>query len=160
MIKYELLLRLHYNMHPDVVAYYKNYTPSHEDDSGFDLPAPEDINVKALKCGSIDFKISAAMMDKESGKYTGYYLYPRSSICKYPLMEANHVGIIDSGYRGEIKGKVRFLPFAYENDYFQIKRNLKLFQICAPDLSPFDVKIVEILPESSRGEGGFGSTGN
>ena len=36
-------------------------------------------------------------------KNIGYYLYPRSSISKTPLILANSVGIIDSGYRGNIK---------------------------------------------------------
>ena len=46
---------------------------------------------------TIDFKISAAMINIKSGKSCGYYLYPRSSIYKYPLRMANSVGIIDSG---------------------------------------------------------------
>ena len=36
----------------------------------------------------------------------------------------------------------------------------RLFQICSPDLSPLKLVIVEELTETSRGEGGFGSTGN
>ena len=35
----------------------------------------------------------------------------------------------------------------------------RLFQICMPDLSPFSVKIVDSLNDTTRGGGGFGSTG-
>ena len=40
---------------------------------------------------------------KNNWEPTGYYSYPRSSISKTPLLLANNVGIIDSGYRGNIK---------------------------------------------------------
>ncbi len=42
---------------------------------------------------------------------------------------------------------------------FKVKFFSRLFQICSPDLSPILVKLVEALPESKRGTGGFGSTG-
>lgn len=160
MAKYDLLIKLDTTMDPEIVDYYKNYKPKYEEDSGFDLPAPLDVVIFQKPCGSIDFKISAAMIKRETNELCGYYLYPRSSISKYPLMAANHVGIIDSGYRGEIKGKVRFLPFATEEINFTVTKGTKLFQICAPDLSPFKVKIVNSLPDSERGSNGFGSTGN
>jgi dUTPase len=86
---------------------------------------------------------------------TGYYLYPRSSICKTPLMLANHTGIIDSGYRGHIMAATRCLGGAYE-----IEQYTRLFQICAPTLCRvFVVLVDEIeLTNSERGTGGFGST--
>lgn len=90
--------------------------------------------------------------------YTGYYLYPRSSISKTPLMMANHVGIIDSGYRGEIIAAVR----CFQSDQYEIDQHTRLFQICHPSLLPMYVKIVDDeaeLSTSTRGEGGFGSTG-
>ena len=45
------------------------------------------------------------------------------------------------------------------SNVIRINKGVKLFQICAPDLSPFNIEIVNTLPESSRGEDGFGSTG-
>ena len=41
----------------------------------------------------------------------------------------------------------------------EVDKGTKLFQLCAPDLSPFNVVVVDSLPESSRGSDGFGSTG-
>lgn len=99
-------------------------------------------------------------------KYSGYYLYPRSSIVKTSMRLANSVGIIDSGYRGEIMAVVD--KHDTSNDWKTVlKRDCKqydrLFQICAGDLQPFRVEIVDNESELSgiteRGCGGFGSTG-
>ena len=45
-----------------------------------------------------------------------YQIYPRSSLSKYPIMLANHVGIIDSGYRGNL-----IVAFRSFQDDFKIK---------------------------------------
>lgn len=99
-------------------------------------------------------------------KYYGYYLYPRSSIVKTSMRLANSVGIIDSGYRGEIMAVVD--KHGTSNDWKTVlKRDCKqydrLFQICAGNLKPFRVEIVdnesELSSMTERGCGGFGSTG-
>jgi len=87
---------------------------------------------------------------------TGFYVYPRSSISKTPLLLANHVGIIDSGYRGELIAALR----SFEAGYV-IPEKTRLLQICHPTLCPVYVVLVD-EPEISvteRGSGGFGSTG-
>ena len=87
---------------------------------------------------------------------TGYYLFPRSSISKTPLMLANHTGIIDSGYRGKLMTAIRSFSAEYE-----IEKHTRLFQICHPSLCPVYVVLVNEsdLAITERGEGGFGSTG-
>ena len=87
----------------------------------------------------------------------GYELWPRSSISKTPLLLANSIGLIDQGYRGEIKACVRNLS-ATE---YTVNPGDKLFQLCMPDKKPFRVEFV-VDHESStiRGDGGFGSTNN
>jgi dUTPase len=99
-------------------------------------------------------------------QHFGYYLYPRSSIVKTSLRLANSVGIIDSGYRGELIAVVD--KHDSLNDWKTVlKRDCKqydrLFQVCSGDLSPFFVEIVENESElglvTERGCGGFGSTG-
>ena len=73
---------------------------------------------------------------------------------------ANSVGIIDKDYRGNIMAKVRNIPNKPNtNDEYLIKKGTRLFQICSHDLSPVKVKVITKLSETSRGEGGFGSTG-
>lgn len=84
----------------------------------------------------------------------GYYLYPRSSLSKTPLILGNHVGIIDNGYRGEIMAAVKNLS----STPYTIKTGTKLFQLCMPSLKSFKVEIVDNINETIRGEGGFGST--
>lgn len=87
-----------------------------------------------------------------------YYLYPRSSISKTPLILANHVGIIDSGYRGFIAGAFRNIDT--DNSY-KVEKHTRLLQICHPSLCPIFVVMVseDELSTTERGEGGFGSTG-
>lgn len=84
----------------------------------------------------------------------GYYLYPRSSLSKTPLIMGNHVGIIDNGYRGEIMAAVKNLS----SEPYTVQTGTRIFQLCLPSLQPFRVEIVEELNETIRGEGGFGST--
>lgn len=85
-----------------------------------------------------------------------YYIYPRSSMSKSPLRLANSVGVIDSGYRGELMAMVDNIE---SDNPYNVHHGQRLFQICMPDLQPFKVKIVDQLDETTRGSGGFGSTG-
>ena len=90
--------------------------------------------------------------------YVGYYLYLRSSTgLNTPLSLANGVGVIDSGYRGNIKA-----CFNCNNNY-EIKRSNRYTQICPPNLSyPMIVTEVDDISNlglTNRGDGGFGSTG-
>ena len=87
------------------------------------------------------------------GEPSGFWFVPRSSISKTPLIMANSLGIIDSSYRGELLAKVRA-----DEDY-SANEGDRLFQIVAPNFKPIQVKLVESLSETERGEDGFGSTG-
>ena len=126
-------------------------------DSGFDLYFPADVKCLSGKSTKIKLGVKIAMFRNadDSKPSVGYYIYPRSSISKTPLRLANSVGIIDSGYRGELMAVV---DNQSAEDYI-IKRGQRLFQVCAGDLTP----IIKIhfceLNSTERGEGGFGSTG-
>ena len=86
-----------------------------------------------------------------------FYLYARSSIYKTPFILANNVGIIDSGYRGNICAALYNTHSTPE----VVEMGKRIAQICMPDLSfNFHVKLVEELDDTSRGSGGFGSTGH
>jgi dUTP pyrophosphatase len=134
-------------------------------DSGFDIFVPEDYICISDLVTKINFgiKCSASRMTwthPNSIRYTGYYMYPRSSLSKTQLRLANSVGIIDSGYRGNLIGA--FDCLSKKGEYKVLKYD-RLVQICSPDLSPIIVEIVDnekMLGEKTlRGEGGFGSTG-
>ena len=116
--------------------------------SGFDLFLPEDTTFPAGKTLFVDFKISAACG-------TGFWLVPRSSISKGPLRMANSVGLIDPNYRGNL---IAALTNTSSED-FTVAKGTRLVQIVKPDLCPFEIEWVESLDETSRGAGGFGSTG-
>lgn len=161
-MSYLLLVKLDDDLDDNIKQYYQNHKSNYVGDAGIDLVCPYDINIKLFDVEKIDFKIKCAMFDA-NGNLCSYYLYPRSSLSKKPLMLANHVGIIDSGYRGNLMAKVRCLyPSNKDIGNFTdhtINSGDRLFQICSPTLGQVKIKVVDNLPESDRGEGGFGSTG-
>lgn len=83
-------------------------------------------------------------------------VYPRSSLSKYDLILANHVGIIDSGYRGEVTAKFRQTNGVKSKVYSVGDRIAQMI------IKPYPrVEFVEVdeLSATERGEGGYGSTG-
>lgn len=173
----------------EIVKIYKEKMEAHNNkvresryaDSGFDLLIPFDYSKH--ENGYIDNRISnvtfraplgvkCSMLKLNatcnSGKLlpSGYYLYPRSSIVKTPFRVSNSVGIIDSGYRGEIMAVVDNIDLINNDTKICVRKHMspmtRMFQICSPTLEPFLVEIVESeedLGFTQRGSGGFGSTG-
>ena len=170
MSKYLLLIKVNDQLSSDIIEYYKNYKTKYEGDSGIDLVCPCCIECNPFKTSTINFNIQCEMINNETGENVSYYLYPRSSISSTPLILANSVGIIDSNYRGNIMAKVKYIPNEYQliDNYlkinslkYEIYKGTKLFQICSPDLSPIEVKVVvdDELSKTIRGSAGFGSSG-
>ena len=83
-------------------------------------------------------------------------LFPRSSISKTDHFLRNSVGVIDSGYRGEIKLRMS-IPALGETEYVI---GDKVGQLILMKLPWVEIEEVEELSDTDRGEGGFGSTGN
>ena len=80
-------------------------------------------------------------------------LFPRSSVSKTSLSLSNSVGVIDSGYRGSIMLKYRYLE---EGMVYEIGERVgQLIIIPYPEI---EFEEVEELSNTERGEGGFGST--
>jgi len=156
-----------------------NTTVQHQNDemlnnpfynSGFDLFHPEELKTKANKQYKLNTQVRCAayLLKNDSNCIlcpTGFMMVPRSSLgSKTPLRMSNSIGIIDSGYRGDLIGCVDCLdyPDKFEDGYL-IEKNSRLFQICSPNLGKIIVEVVENendLGQTSRGDGGFGSTGN
>tara|TARA_Y100001970_G_scaffold236709_1_gene296659 strand:- start:41 stop:478 length:438 start_codon:yes stop_codon:yes gene_type:complete len=130
--------------------YYSNHDHFHEGDAGLDLYILEDQTFKAGETEKIKLGISCENLD---GK--GYFLFPRSSISKTPLRMANSIGLIDGGYRGEIMAVCDNI----KNYDFSISKGDRLFQLVSADLSSIEFEITDNLSDSTRGKGGFGSTG-
>jgi dUTPase len=76
-------------------------------------------------------------------------------------MLANHTGIIDAGYRGNLIGAFRWLNIDANTNSYNVQQYTRLLQACHPTLCPVYVVLVneEELSTSERGTGGFGSTG-
>jgi len=84
-------------------------------------------------------------------------LYPRSSNSKTDLYLTNHVGVIDSGYRGEIMFKFR--PINGIEDAYIYAVGDRVGQLIIIPYPSIEFVETEELSDSDRGEGGFGSTG-
>ena len=96
-------------------------------------------------------------------------VFPRSSIRKTGLQLSNSVGVIDSGYRGELQatfnkvfGGDRFydetkLTEITSHDFYKVGD--RIAQIMIIPYPPIEFVEVDELSDSERGEGGFGSTG-
>lgn len=81
-------------------------------------------------------------------------IFPRSSISNVSLSLANAVGVIDSGYRGELGFRFRVL-----NDYpIKYKAGDKIGQLVIMPYPQIQVIESSDLSDSERGEGGFGSS--
>jgi dUTP pyrophosphatase len=147
-----------YTENPELKELYLKHKSVHVGDSGIDLYIPQKYDFEYNNTYFISHEIICWMEDSE-GKLVSYYLYPRSSLSKTALRMANSVGIIDSGYRGNIIAAVDTLV-ARDISLYSIDKHARLFQICAPTLS--QIKLIvedEILQNSTRGSNGFGSTG-
>ena len=147
-------------------------------DAGFDIfnPVRKEINYSNQPLATsfsgnnmntvnkINFSIecSAQMISNSKTFNTGYYMYPRSSLSKTKLRLANSVGIIDSGYRGNLIGMFDLINMK-TNETYVVDKYDRLVQICAPGLVPIVVEIVDTFEQlgtqTERGTGGFGSTG-
>ena len=154
---------------PNLRVLYRGHIDQHNSEvlnnpfpnSGFDLFVPAttvfapDASTKmvglGVKCEMV------RVLDNQVVGSSPFYMYPRSSMSKTPLMLANHVGIIDSGYRGELIAALRNLS----GNPYELLQDTRLTQICLPSLDAFTVEIVEQdnLSSTARGAGGFGSTG-
>lgn len=124
------------------------------ENSGLDLYCPQKQLIGSTT-SCIDYEIQCEMIDLSTGQNVAYLLIPRSSIYKTPLRMSNSLGLIDAGYRGNIKAVV---DLRSTEDY-TVEEGSRLFQLVAPNFQPFLVRVVEELSGSQRGFGGFGSTG-
>jgi len=81
-------------------------------------------------------------------------VFPRSSISKTGHILANAVGVIDSGYRGEVCLRFKTIPESQEYEVGD-----KIGQLIVMPYPTIELEEVEELSNTDRGEGGFGSTG-
>jgi dUTP pyrophosphatase len=125
---------------------------AHPGDAGLDLRSSVDVEVGPGERAMVPTGLAVAIPDG----YAGLVL-PRSGLASaYGLTMANAPGLIDAGYRGEVICAVVNLD---RNEPVKIARGDRIAQlvvVAVPELAP---AWVDELPRSTRGEGGFGSTG-
>jgi dUTP pyrophosphatase len=123
-----------------------------EGDAGLDLLAAEDASLEPGERAAIPTGIAVAIPEGHAG-----FVHARSGrALKEGLALVNAPGLIDSGYRGEIKVIVVNLD---PRSAIDIRRGDKIAQLVVQPVATVDPVIVDELPPSDRGEGGFGSTG-
>ena len=125
---------------------------AHDTDACADLYALEDVHINAKTYGN---KLRTGVNIQLPEGWLAM-IFPRSSTgAKTSLRLSNSVGIIDSGYRGELG-----VLFDNTSDLdVEIKKGDRIAQLLVMPSYRFQPKVVESLEDSDRGEGGFGSTG-
>jgi len=136
-------------LHPDaVLPKYAN-----EGDAGCDLVAIEDA---VLKAGGGRAMVGTGVAIAIPQGHGGFVL-PRSGLAsKHGVTCSNAPGLVDSGYRGELK--VAMVNLDPTNDY-EVKKGDRITQLVILAVPSVSFSLVDELPEATRGEGGFGSTG-
>ena len=136
-------------IHPEAVipSYAKN------GDAGMDLVATTIISETPSQ---ITYGLGIALEIPEG--FVGL-VFPRSSIRKTRLQLSNSVGVIDSGYRGELQATFNKITTTIENQKNDYKVGDRVCQIIIIPYPPIEFNEVNELSNTERGEGGFGSTG-
>jgi dUTP pyrophosphatase len=123
-------------------------------DAGADLVAREDVLLPAR--GGRGLVPTGAAIAIPVG-YAGF-VQPRSGLAlKHGVTCLNTPGLIDSGYRGELK--VLLVNTDPTDDYL-VQRGTRIAQLVIQRVEHCRFVEVDTLPDSARGEGGFGSTGH
>lgn len=123
-------------------------------DAGADLYAAESINLQAAG-GRATVATGVAIAIPEG--YAGF-VQPRSGLAvKHGVTCLNTPGLIDSGYRGELK--VLLINHDPEQDY-KIEVGERIAQIVIQKVEHIEFVVAADLDETERGEGGFGSSGS
>ena len=125
---------------------------AHPGDAGLDLRSTIDVEVMPGERVMVPTGVSVAIPTGHAG-----LVLPRSGLAsKHGLTMANAPGLIDSGYRGEVTCAVVNLD---RDQAVKIRRGDRIAQLVIVALPQVRPGWVDELPASSRGEGGFGSTG-
>ena len=135
---------------PDPVLPLPNH--AHPGDGGVDLFAASDASIDPGERVVVPTGLAVAIPDGFAGLVT-----PRSGLAaKTGLGIVNAPGLVDSGYRGEIK----VILVNHGAETVEIGRGDRIAQLVVVAVETQELVEVDELPPSSRGDGGFGSTGS
>lgn len=124
---------------------------AHPGDAGADLCSVEEVTIRAGERKDVGTGLALAIPSGYAG-----FVQPRSGLAfKHGIMVVNSPGLIDAGYRGE----VRVSLYNSGDQPFSIGAGERIAQLVVQAVEEPVFSPVEILPVTRRGEGGFGSSG-
>jgi dUTP pyrophosphatase len=125
---------------------------AHEGDAGLDLYACEPAHLGPGERWSVGTGIAVEIPEGHAG-----LVLPRSGLARdHGIALVNSPGLIDSGYRGEVRVLLLNTDPA---ETFRIEPGDRVAQLLIAPIALADPVEVEVLAESARGDGGFGSSG-
>lgn len=150
---------------PEAVKYYNNCERTNEN-AGVDLfvpvqhifaPGEKKLVSMGVKVRMItNNKHHAYINEDDRDPAVHFWMPPRSSISKTGLLLLNSIGVIDRTYRGEL---MAYLWNTTDKEVI-VNQGDRLVQIVAPDMGHItSICLVDSLDTTTRGEGGFGSSG-
>jgi dUTP pyrophosphatase len=141
---YQLKVKL---VHEDAkIPFYAN-----PGDAGLDLYSVEE---KVIQPGEAELIATGLVIELPQG--TEAQVRPRSGLAlKHCVTVLNSPGTIDEGYRGEIK----VILINHGKAPFKVEKQMRIAQMVIAPVTRVEIEQVEELSETSRGKGGFGSSG-
>jgi dUTP pyrophosphatase len=125
---------------------------AHEHDAGYDLRAAEDARLEPGERTSVGTGVAVAIPEGHAG-----LVLPRSGLAaKHGIALTNAPGLIDSGYRGEIRV---LLLNTDRDEAFEIAAGDRIAQLVVVRVEPIEFEEAAELDDTSRAAAGFGSTG-
>jgi len=125
---------------------------AYEGDAGLDLAACERVELGPGERALVGTGVAVAIPDGHAG-----LVVPRSGLAvRHGLTIVNSPGLIDSGYRGELKV---ILLNTDAREQFVVEPGMRIAQLVLVEAASVRLVEVDELPESERGAAGFGSSG-
>ena len=117
--------------------------------AGYDLSSSEDVSIPKGTRGLVGTGIAFTVPHETYGR-----IAPRSGLAVKKGIQVG-AGVIDRDYTGEVK----VVLFNHGDEDFEIKKGDRIAQLIIEKIEMPEVKLVDELLDTQRGEGGFGSTG-
>jgi dUTP pyrophosphatase len=126
-------------------------TQAYPGDAGLDLAACEHVVIHPGERATVATGVAVAI----PAGYAGY-VQPRSGLAeKHGITIVNTPGLVDSGYRGEL----RIILLNTDREHaFEVEPGMRIAQLVLLPVPAVELRVVDELPSSERGERGFGSS--
>lgn len=135
-------------MMTDDAGYIPAY--AHDGDAGLDLRAVEAVTIPARESAMVRTGLRMELPHGCVG-----LVFPRSGLGSHGITLRNAVGVIDSGYRGEVMAAL----WNTTGEDFLVVPGDRIAQLVVMPYCPCTIERADALTETERGEGGHGSTG-